>query len=312
MVPRLLRLAIAGLTVLALLSEAARPAVEPMVEEDLSPIGPPILGPLPRPKPTLVARAGGAAAAAICELIQRAAPDHDIPIATFTRLIWRESSFRPKVTSRAGAQGIAQFMPGTAEERGLADPFDPELAIPASAALISDLVDRFGNVGLAAAAYNAGPRRVERWLGGTGSLPYETQAYVRFVTGRDAADWRDGTASAADLHAGDCLTMVAAIRAESPGGGVSESPYEGTLRPWGVQLSGNYSKERALKAFETIRARYGKVIGDAQPLVIGTRVGGRGPRRFYRVRIAFDSRKEANTLCRKLRVVGGSCLVQRN
>jgi soluble lytic murein transglycosylase-like protein len=78
-----------------------------------------------------------------------------------------------------GAQGIAQFMPGTAQERGLADPFDPEQAIPAAASLLRDLSQRFGNLGLAAAAYNGGPNRVSAWLAGNGSLPAETQDYVR-------------------------------------------------------------------------------------------------------------------------------------
>ncbi len=91
---------------------------------------------------------------ALCRMIEAAATKHHMPVDFFTRLIWQESSFRPGVSSRAGAQGVAQFMPGTASERGLADPFDPEQAIPKSAELLSDLRTRFGNLGLAAAAYN--------------------------------------------------------------------------------------------------------------------------------------------------------------
>ena len=89
---------------------------------------------------------------ALCRMIEAAAATHRLPVDFFTRLIWQESSFRPGVTSRAGAQGAAQFMPGTAAERGLADPFDPEQAIPKSADLLDDLRRRFGNLGLAAAA----------------------------------------------------------------------------------------------------------------------------------------------------------------
>ena len=66
----------------------------------------------------------------ICRLIEGAAKQHELPVAFFTRLIWRESSFRPHVTSPAGAQGIAQFMPGTANERGLADPAAETLVVP--------------------------------------------------------------------------------------------------------------------------------------------------------------------------------------
>ena len=62
------------------------------------------------------------------------------------------------------AQGIAQFMPGTADERGLLDPFNPVQALPKSAEFLAELRSEFGNLGLAAAAYNAGPRRVRDWL----------------------------------------------------------------------------------------------------------------------------------------------------
>ena len=66
---------------------------------------------------------------AICRLIESAAWENRLPVAFLTRIVWRESSFRAGVVSPAGAEGIAQFMPQTARERGLADPFDPEQAI---------------------------------------------------------------------------------------------------------------------------------------------------------------------------------------
>src|SRR5579863_8408938 len=97
---------------------------------------------------------------AICRLIEGSARANQLPIPFFTRLIWRESSFRAGVVSPAGAEGIAQFMPRTAQERGLADPFDPERAIPKAASLLAELRRQFGNLGVAAAAYNAGPARV--------------------------------------------------------------------------------------------------------------------------------------------------------
>src|SRR5687767_6641864 len=88
---------------------------------------------------------------ALCRLIDNSARAQRLPVDFFTRLIWQESSFRIGVVSPAGAQGIAQFMPGTAAERGLLDPFDPEQAIPKSAELLRDHLNRFGNIGLAAA-----------------------------------------------------------------------------------------------------------------------------------------------------------------
>src|SRR5688500_9370165 len=105
---------------------------------------------------------------ALCRLVETSAKARGLPIAFLTRLIWQESSFRTTVISPAGAQGVAQFMPGTAQERGLADPFDPEQAIPAAAHLLSDLRAQFGNLGLAAAAYNGGPNRVATWLSRNG------------------------------------------------------------------------------------------------------------------------------------------------
>ena len=103
-------------------------------------------------------------------------------------MIWQESRFQsdavgPVTRSGQRAQGIAQFMPGTASERRLLDPFDPVQALPKSAEFLSELREQFGNLGLAAAAYNAGPRRVQEWLAGTGPMPQETRNYVAAITG---------------------------------------------------------------------------------------------------------------------------------
>ncbi|MGH1571810.1 transglycosylase SLT domain-containing protein [Methylobacterium sp. P31] len=134
---------------------------------------------------------------ALCRLIEGSAKARDLPVPFLTRLIWRESSFRAGAVSPAGAQGVAQFMPGTALERGLLDPFDPEQAIPHAAHLLADLKRRFGNLGLAAAAYNGGAQRVTNWLAGSGDLPAETRAYVLWITGSPAEEWRGGTSSEA-------------------------------------------------------------------------------------------------------------------
>ena len=80
-------------------------------------------------------------------------------------------------------------MPGTATDRGIENPFDPLQAIPASARLLRELYRKFGNLGLAAAAYNAGPRRVADWLARKGQLPQETQDYVKTITGWPAETW---------------------------------------------------------------------------------------------------------------------------
>jgi len=85
--------------------------------------------------------------------------------------------------------GIAQFMPDVAEKLSL-DAFDTRTALPASGRLLRALRARFGNLGLAAAAYNAGPKRVSDWLEGRSTLPKETQDYVHLITGRPAAHWQ--------------------------------------------------------------------------------------------------------------------------
>ncbi|RVU16685.1 lytic transglycosylase domain-containing protein [Methylobacterium oryzihabitans] len=250
---------------------------------------------------------------ALCRLIDGAAAAQSLPVSFLTRLIWRESSFRPGVVSRAGAQGVAQFMPGTAAERGLADPFDPEQAIPEAARLLVDLRKRFGNLGLAAAAYNGGPGRVSAWLSGTGGLPGETRAYVVAITGRPAEDWaaeakadpkRDLTEPAETR----CLQVTAALRVR----GRNETYFADStpsLAPWGIQLAGNFSKAAALAAFGRARDRYVGILGDVRPMVIGTRFRNRGTRAFYRIRVPAESRAGAEALCNRIRGTGGACLV---
>jgi hypothetical protein len=103
--------------------------------------------------------------------VLQAAQAHGLPTEFFKNLIWQESRFKPYAISRAGAQGIAQFMPGTAQWRGLSDPFNAAEALQESARWLRELWAEFGNLGLAAAAYNAGPGRVSRWLTGRSDLP---------------------------------------------------------------------------------------------------------------------------------------------
>ena len=130
----------------------------------------------------------------ICRTLAQAAADNELPEEFFTRLIWQESRFDPEAVSPAGAQGIAQFMPQTAAARGLMNAFEPLEALQESASYLRELRTTFrGSLGLAAAAYNAGPGQVEAWLAGRRRLPFETQAYVRIVTGYAAEEWASRT-----------------------------------------------------------------------------------------------------------------------
>src|SRR6266403_3395505 len=131
---------------------------------------------------------------AMCLMIESAAKAQGLPLEFFARVIWQESRFQsdavgPVTRNGQRALGIAQFMPGTANERRLLDPFDPVQALPKSAEFLNELRNQFGNLGLAAAAYNAGPRRVQEWLAGSGAMPQETRNYVIAITGTTVDDW---------------------------------------------------------------------------------------------------------------------------
>ena len=111
----------------------------------------------------------------ICRAIEQDAAENELPVEFFARVIWQESRFNARAVSSKGAQGIAQFMPQTADWRGLADPFDPIAALRHSASYLRELRKKFGNLGLAAAGYNAVPGWVSEWLAGSRTLPGETR-----------------------------------------------------------------------------------------------------------------------------------------
>ena len=252
------------------------------------------------------------ALATLCGIVETAAKDEGLPVNFFTRLIWRESSFRPGVVSSAGAQGVAQFMPGTASERGLADPFDPTTAIPASAKLLAELAQRFGNLGLAAAAYNAGPNALAGWLAGHGFLTIETQDYVLAITGHDVEEWRGDKppASASPDPAEPCLASIAKLRVAR---GPEASPVvSGLFAPWGVQISASFDKGSALRAFARAQHDYYGVIGGTTPFILGSLLRSRGWRPFYRVRLPAQTGAEARKLCDRLQAAGGACAVLRS
>jgi hypothetical protein len=114
-------------------------------------------------------------------LIIRAAQRWSVSAQLLAAQLYAESGFNPFARSPAGAEGIAQFMPGTAQAMGLLDPFDPAAAVDAQAHLMRDLLGRFGAVPLALAAYNAGPGAVAA----CGCIPPfpETRAYVTRILG---------------------------------------------------------------------------------------------------------------------------------
>ncbi|MEM8750164.1 MAG: lytic transglycosylase domain-containing protein [Pseudomonadota bacterium] len=248
----------------------------------------------------------------ICAEIKRVAAVHDLPLFSFTRLIWTESRFDIGAVSPKGAQGIAQFMPATAAERGLADPFDPAQALSASASLLAELRTRFGNFGLAVAAYNAGPGRVARYLGGIGILPFETQDYVSAITGQPIDAFRRKDARLIDFSLAegqsfeDACEALPVIRTRVP---IDDQPE--IVEPWGVQVAGHFNRTVAMRSWTRVRGNLRVALGDAKPQLHRDQ-RRRGVRAKWAVRLGAPTRDEALILCRRIRAAGGFCVVRKN
>jgi hypothetical protein len=274
-------------------------------------------------KPDAAAAPRPSTSEAICLLVESAAQAHGLPFEFFARLIWQESRFQPNAVgpmTRRGqrAEGIAQFMPGTASERGLFDPFDPVSALPKSAEFLEELHATFGNLGLAAAAYNAGPRRVRDWLEGRGGLPAETRSYVLKITGRSAEEWaaasRNGGGDKGPVPRTSCRELMALLHTE-PSPFINELERrvaQGGARPWGVELSAGFSRERVLAAYASLEKTYRELLEKRDPLIIEGMLRSRGTQTFYQVRVGADTRQGAMDLCAALHKAGAACLVLRN
>jgi len=259
---------------------------------------------------------------AMCLMIESAAKANDLPLEFFARVIWQESRFQsdavgPMTRRGQRAQGIAQFMPGTASERRLLDPFDPVQALPKSAEFLSELRSQFGNLGLAAAAYNAGPRRVQDWLAGTGPMPQETRNYVVAITGSTVDEWatagRNGKMPDR-APTSSCRALMALLR-RAPNPFVTQLEQRVTLaaaKLWGVQLAAGFDRNKALAMYSRAMKRLSAVIGDQDPSLLSSTMRTRGPHPFYQVRIGADTRPAADDLCNRIRRAGGACFVLRN
>jgi hypothetical protein len=220
----------------------------------------------------------------ICQTIADAATANGLPMGFLARLLWTESGFRSAATSPAGAEGVAQFMPETALERGLSDPRDPVAAIYHAARLLADLDRQFGNLGLAAAAYDAGAARITKWLRGFSGLPVETRLYVTAVTGRPPEDWASPRASiyaaSYPLPGLDCLGV---------GAGQPRHTLEAAApaRVWQARLDSHLVS--AVSLLSAV-ARGEDTAPHAKP-------------------VRQDHRGDAESLCAALRIEGANCQV---
>lgn len=253
----------------------------------------------------------------ICLLVESAAHANELPTEFFVRLIWQESRFRstaigPRTRTGKHALGIAQFMPGTAAERNLLDPLNPIEALPKAAEFLKDLRSQFGNLGLAAAAYNAGPGRVRAWMAGTTSMPAQTRAYVLAVTGNSIDAWASGQDVASKTESGiSCSTLMAKLKQPPTTflGALQQRVVAGAIQPWGAILVAHQSRSEILDRYAALQRRFAAALAGRDPIVFER---GRGGLPRYQVRVGAQSREAANDICKKIHLAGGDCVVLRN
>ena len=248
----------------------------------------------------------------VCHTLEQAAAENAVPVEFFARVIWQESRFNASAVSPKGAEGIAQFMPRTADWHGLADPFDPIDALYHSARYLRELRDRFGNLGLAAAAYNAGPGRVSAWLASHRPLPRETRNYVAVVTGWTADEWASPSppqnAETTIPQGVPCTRLANLILAPK-----AEAQRIATYIPrWGVRLAAHLSESKAWAIYRERLKRFDSLIGDREPIALYKQIPGMGRASRYIITIADDNRALLDKLCERLIAAGATCDVLLN
>jgi hypothetical protein len=258
------------------------------------------------------ATAQPATADEVCRALEQSAAENALPVEFFARVIWQESRFDAKAVSPKGAEGIAQFMPRTASWHGLVDPFDPIEALRHSAAYLRELLGRFGNLGLAAAAYNAGPERVSAWLTSHRALPAETRNYVALVTGWTADEWASSSppekAETTIPQGVPCTRLANLILAPK-----QERQRTVLYIPrWGIQLAAHLSESTAWAIYRDRLKRFGSLIGDREPIVLHKEIPGMGRAKRYIITIADDDRGPLDKVCQKLIAADATCDVLRN
>ena len=260
----------------------------------------------------------GARATGVCPMLDSIAKQAGLPPLFFARLIWQESRFRANAVSPKGAQGIAQFMPGTADLRGLADPFEPKSALVASAAFLADLRAEFGNLGLAAAAYNAGPQRVRDWLAGERHVPPDGNPPICGDHHRAAPG---GLASRERCRrrypARTSKPGLFCLRAIGPSAGTRCA--RARHRDGAVRAVGRANRRKFLESQDNreVPPRSGsgsaQSSADRKPIIRRERNLSIGRRAIYQARLGAHTRQEAATGCAatgSARLAGQKCIVR--
>ncbi len=245
----------------------------------------------------------------VCKLMEIRAKWRGINPHFIARLINVESRFSPNAISPAGAEGIAQFIPATAKRRGLKDPFDPASALTASIDFLAHLKARFGNLGLAAVAYNAGEGAASRFIAG-GRIPLETENYVYSITGRAAQEWRKPQARHAiplidrkKPFADACPALV-----KKPGR-IRLAARAAVQRRWGVLISQSFSRNTAIRTYNRMQRKFPPDLQDQPPMIVRVRNLSMGARLRYSASIGAESRAQAAKICAALRTRSVACIV---
>ncbi|MET3900124.1 hypothetical protein ABIB57_004087 [Devosia sp. UYZn731] len=249
----------------------------------------------------------------VCEAIATFAKRYELPEAFFARLIWQESRFDPAAISPAGAQGIAQFMAGTAKLRRLDNAFDPAPALAKSAEYLRELEVKYGNLGLAAAAYNAGEGRITRVVTAGSGVPFETRDYVSIITGRPIDYWLGAAPEAIDYALRPERSFIAACVEMAKATPMPQFlPDPAAWQPWGILIAQNFGRDLVLRRFTRAQDSYAAVLGPEKLMLISVRNSNFGPRTRYSAMVGRPTRKEAQLLCDALLAIGGNCIVQKN
>lgn len=253
----------------------------------------------------------------LCRVIEAAAAQEQLDAHFLARLLWQESRFSSRAISPAGAQGIAQFIPSTADLRDLEDPFDPAPAVEASAAYLKDLEQRFGNLGLAAAAYNGGENRLRRYLAGESGLPGETRAYVVTITGQPVEIWiapdapppparqtrlpRFAAPFGPSFHDA-CLAL--ATQKAPPSQIIAPD-----AAPWLVIFAAHPRKDMARRRGNVVYHANESLFAGTRMAVAEHRLPG-STRPFHAAQVGLTTRQAAQALCARLRSQGAGCMVR--
>lgn len=198
-------------------------------------------------------------------------------------------------------------MPATARQRGLIDPFNPAAALAASAAYLAELRDHFGNLGLAAVAYNGGEDRAARFKAGEATLPAETRNYVLGITGHPAEVWRDTPPDTVDLRLDGATSFLSACIARGAARSMpqfaSGNDRTGTGRsPWVVVIAAHANKDVARARYDAAASRSPHLRSHRPTL---TRVKHTSMRTAqYTAQIGQPDRTAALSLCNAVRRSG--------